>query len=303
MPYHVLYYIIMPINRDAKKEYLSRISRCLDFLNRNLDRDLSLNSLADAACFSAFHFHRIFLNLVGETPNEYVRRLRLEKSANMLINFPGRSITDIALDCGFSGSAVFARAFRAYFGVSARRWRAREHVKQHRIARSHAKKQATPYNKWTAMEIKTFPAYHIAYVQSREGYNRSIGGAWRTLFRWASPKNLVTGNTLMIGIPLDNPDITPRGKCRYNACITVPPEVRAEGEVGTGQIAAGKYSVYHFRGKQSLIKDAYSYIYGVWLPQSGWVPKDRPALEIYSGARRQKIPEYDICLPVKPLSY
>jgi AraC family transcriptional regulator len=302
MPYHGAYYQ-MSTNRNAQKEYLARISRCLDFLNRNLGHDLSLNSLAKAACFSAFHFHRIFLNLVGETPNEYVRRLRLEKSANMLINFPGRSVTDIALDCGFSGSAVFARAFRAYFGVSARGWRAREHVKQDQTARSPAKKQAAPYDVRTAVEIKTFPFYLIAYVQCREGYNRSIGRAWNTLFRWAYPENLVTENTLMIGIPLDNPDITPRKKCRYNACITVPPQVRAGGEVCTGHIEAGKYAVHHFKGKESLIKDAYSYIYGTWLPQSGWEPKDSPALEIYSGFRKQTTLTYDICLPVKPLSY
>ena len=120
----------MLTKEHAKREYRIRLNRTLDFLNQNLDQDLSLHTLARTACFSPFHFHRIFVSIIGETPNDYVRRLRLEKAANMLINYPYRLITDIALECGFSSSAVFARAFNSYFGVSARTWRHRNHNKK-----------------------------------------------------------------------------------------------------------------------------------------------------------------------------
>jgi AraC family transcriptional regulator len=293
----------MLTRENAKKEYRARIGRCLDFLNRNLYRELSLKSLAEEACFSAFHFHRIFQNLVGETPGEYVRRLRLEKAANMLINFPERTVTDISLECGFSGSAVFARAFRSFFGMSARAWRTRIHDKQNRVRRSGVKKEISTGIAQAPMEIKTFPAYHIAFIQCWQGYNQSIGRAWQQLFKWAYPRNLISAQTRMIGVPLDNPDITPHEKCRYNACITVLPQTQAKGEVHIGDIEAGKYAIFHFKGGQSLIKEAYAYIYGVWLPQSGWEPKDRPALEMYSGEQQQRTLEYDICLPVKPLNY
>jgi len=252
----------------------------------------------------------IFLSLVGETPNDYVRRLRLEKAANMLINYPFRTITGIALECGFSGSAVFARAFTSYFAVSARTWRSRKHNKQ--TSNSHQKleksfKFGPEMNSLTQksgyIEINTLPAYHIAYIQCGEGYNQSIGRAWKKLFKWALPRNLFTKETIMIGIPLDNPDITPQGKCRYQTCITVAPQTEAEGEVSIADIEAGKYAVYHFKGKQNQIKSAYSYLYGEWLPESGWEPKDRPALEIYTGPPQYKNLTYDICLPVKPLTY
>lgn len=300
----------MLTKEHAKREYRIRVNRTLDFLNSNLDQDLSLHTLAGVACFSPFHFHRIFISLVGETPNDYVRRLRLEKAANMLINFPQRSITDIAIECGFSSSAVFSRAFSAYFGVSARTWRGRKRKDQTINARQKSGKRISIGSASNSspqasvkIEILSLPAYHIAYIRCLEGYNQAIGKAWKKLFSWAYPRDLITADTIMIGIPLDNPDITPEGKCRYHACITVSAQTEAEGEVRISHIEAGKYAVYHFKGKQTQIKHAYSYLYGVWLPESGWEPKDRPALEIYSGAPQKNYLTYDICLPVKPLGY
>jgi AraC family transcriptional regulator len=300
----------MLTKEHAKEEYSARISRTLDFLNRNLDQHLSLNTLAEIACFSPFHFHRIFTHLVGETPNDYVRRLRLEKAANMLDNYPQRSITDIALQCGFSGSAVFARSFKSHFGASARRWRRRGYDKGADSTHPRIQKHPVPDHSTDPfpdtcppIEIARLPAYHLASTQCLEGYNQNIGKAWKKLFRWAYPRNLINQDTVMIGIPLDNPDVTPQGKCRYQACITVPPGTEAGGEVSTAYIEGGKYAVYHFTGKEQQIKAAYSYIYGTWLPESGWEPKDRPALEIYSNPPKQKVLVYDICLPVKPLNY
>jgi AraC family transcriptional regulator len=300
----------MLTKEHAKREYRIRINRTLDFLNSNLDQDLSLHTLAEVACFSPFHFHRIFISLVGETPNEYVRRLRLEKAANMLINYPYRSITDIAMECGFSSSAVFSRAFSSYFGVSASTWRSRKHKDQTIHAQQNSGKrisfgsQTNSFSRGSEkISITSLPAYRLAYVLCLEGYNQGIGKAWKKLFNWAYPRNLVTADTVMIGIPLDNPDVTPEGKRRYQACITVSAQTEAEGEVRISHIEAGKYAVYHFKGKQNQIKHAYSYLYGVWLPESGWEPKDRPALEIYSGAPQQNYLAYDICLPVKPLGY
>jgi AraC family transcriptional regulator len=300
----------MLTKEHAKKEYSTRIGRTLDFLNRNLDQHLSLRTLSEIACFSPFHFHRIFSHLVGETPNDYVRRLRLEKAANMLDNYPQRSITDIALQCGFSGSAVFARSFKVHFGVSARRWRRRVHDKKTYRARQSMKKHSVRDDNLgistkpsEPIQIKSLPAYRLAYTQCLEGYNHNIGNAWKTLFRWAYPRNVINQDTIMIGIPLDNPDITPEGKCRYQACITVPRQAEAEGEISIADLEASKYAIYHFKGKPHQIKAAYSYIYGIWLPESGWEPKDRPALEIYTNPPKQKELAYDICLPVKPLSY
>lgn len=84
----------------------------------NLDKDLSLEQIAETASFSMFHFHRIFKAVVGETVSEFTRRLRLELAANRLICNQHGAITGIAMDCGFSSSQNFAKAFRQHFGMT-----------------------------------------------------------------------------------------------------------------------------------------------------------------------------------------
>jgi len=86
---------------QANSEYAQRIDRVIDYLRGNLDRPVKLAELADVACFSEFHFHRIFRAVSGETLNSFTNRLRLEKAARLL-RYSEQSLTDIALDCGFS---------------------------------------------------------------------------------------------------------------------------------------------------------------------------------------------------------
>src|SRR5215475_3705860 len=84
---------------QANGEYAQRIDRVIDYLRRNLDRPVKLAELAKVACFSEFHFHRIFKAVSGETLNNFTNRLRLEKAARLL-RYSEQSLTDIALDCG-----------------------------------------------------------------------------------------------------------------------------------------------------------------------------------------------------------
>lgn len=106
-----------------RAEYVARINRVRDYIDEHLSDPLTLTELAEVAAFSPFHFHRIFAAMVGEPSGQYVRRLRLERAAQQLVASPRKPITAVALDCGFSGSAPFARAFKESFGVSASEWR------------------------------------------------------------------------------------------------------------------------------------------------------------------------------------
>src|SRR5215467_6244799 len=102
---------------QANSEYARRINRVIDYIRDNLDCTVTLEELAKVACFSEFHFHRIFSAVSGETLNNFTNRLRLEKAARLL-RYSDRSLTDIALDCGFSSSATFSRAFRSGYDTS-----------------------------------------------------------------------------------------------------------------------------------------------------------------------------------------
>ncbi|NQT17474.1 MAG: helix-turn-helix transcriptional regulator [Planctomycetes bacterium] len=89
------------LRRRTAMEYRERVCHAMNFISRNLDRDLSLEEIAEAALFSRFHFHRIFKAVVGETVAGFTRRLRLELAANRLLSRPDEDITTIAIGCGF----------------------------------------------------------------------------------------------------------------------------------------------------------------------------------------------------------
>jgi AraC family transcriptional regulator len=107
-----------------RREYEGRVNRVVDHIGGHLGEELSLAALARVAAFSPFHFHRVFRAVTGETLFGFIQRLRLERSASVLLAVPDRSVLEVALDHGFASAATFARAFRARFGMSATAWRA-----------------------------------------------------------------------------------------------------------------------------------------------------------------------------------
>ena len=67
-----------------KQEYQLRINKVTDLIHIHIDQPVSLQKMAGIACFSPFHFHRVFTILTGETPTDYIKRTRIEKAALLL---------------------------------------------------------------------------------------------------------------------------------------------------------------------------------------------------------------------------
>ena len=82
---------------ETRSFYEQAVQRAIEHIAGNLDEALDLETLAAGACLSAFHFHRVFRGMVGETPLELIRRLRIERAAWRLIKRDQR-ITEIAFD-------------------------------------------------------------------------------------------------------------------------------------------------------------------------------------------------------------
>jgi len=92
-----------------------RLSRVLDYVEANLESDLTLDHLASIACLSRFHFARAFKSATGYSPHLYVSAKRLERAKAFLIR-GDHSLVDIALTLNFSCQANFTRAFRQVTG-------------------------------------------------------------------------------------------------------------------------------------------------------------------------------------------
>jgi AraC family transcriptional regulator len=85
---------------------------------------------------------------------------------------------------------------------------------------------------------------------------------------------------MLVGIPLDDPDVTPADKLRYDACLVVDGSVRPEGDVGVQETSGGEYAVLKHEGPYARIGDAYARLYGQWLPTSGRELRAAPNLLI-----------------------
>jgi len=72
-------------NPQIQIEYKNRINKVFDYIERNISEQLTLEELADVASFSKYHFVRIFFGITGETPFQFINRIRLEKAAMCLV--------------------------------------------------------------------------------------------------------------------------------------------------------------------------------------------------------------------------
>jgi AraC family transcriptional regulator len=87
-----------------------RLLRVLEYVEANLEGELTIDNMASVACLSRYHFSRAFKKAIGQSPHRYVSGRRLELAKALLLN-GDRSLVDIALTLNFSSQANFTRAF------------------------------------------------------------------------------------------------------------------------------------------------------------------------------------------------
>ncbi|MCB2204549.1 AraC family transcriptional regulator [bacterium] len=317
-----------------RAEYIARINRVIDHIETHLDEKLTLAELAAVATFSPYHFHRIFHAMVGETLNRFIQRLRVEHAAAQLAGNPSRSIGSVALDCGFSSSQTFARAFRERFGMSASEWMDACPFDPGNISNTLRKIRNRDSKIGNASEsgdtdigdgnqqhwsyqmtrsvtpsvtVQDFPETTVAYIRHIGPYQQDaelFGRLFGQLFTWAGPRQLLGPDTRVMSIYHDDPNITEEAKLRTDVCITVAPETPVDGPVGKLTIPAGRYAFARFEINTDQFGEAWGAVCGDWLPDSGYEPADGLSFEIYHNDHREH-PEgkhiVDICIPVKPL--
>lgn len=289
---------------QIRQLYQARVDSAITFISQNLERPIGLAEIAQAGNFSPYHFHRIFTAATGENPQDYINRLRLERAANLLLKAPHRSITEVALACGFSSPSTFARSFKKHFGLPASAY-ARQRGLSQAQAPVNLPDSDSQSLRFTQVQIRWLPALHLAYIADLHGYSlTAICRAWERLCRWASARDLLGVDSQRIGISFDDPTITARERCRYYACLTVPSALHGDAAAGVLDIPAGKHAVFSLSCPPEGIEPAYQSIYRHWLPESGYQPGDAPIYEIYFQTPPDNPQGHflmEICLPVIPL--
>jgi AraC family transcriptional regulator len=303
-----------------RREYERRVNRVVDYIERNPAEELSLEGLARLASFSPYHFHRVFRAVTGETLFGFSQRLRIEKSARILLASGDKSVLETAQSCGFASGATFARAFKAHFGMNAtewraggyRRWRARidrnsgndfsKASKASRLAAADTVGKAMI--DLDAIRIGKLPSYRVAYMRHVGPYGpNGIPQLWRRLANWRSAHELDVGAAMVLGVVYDDPRIAASHTCRYDACVVVPRDFSGSEHVNVTDTASGRYAVCEFNGTAADIPEAWDRTFGKWLPDSGFEPDDKPCIELFGRSMPDPPRSFscELCLPVRPL--
>ena len=299
------------------------MNRVLDHIQTHLADPLDLERLAAVACFSPFHFHRLFHAWMGETLQVFVHRLRLERAAQLLVFNRLQSISDIALECGFSSSSAFARAFRLAYGVSAGEWRKRKICQSNRkpgqagedaslgfskLPAPLARNQEIPMTSFTLdVQVRRLAPATLAYLRHVGPYKGDAAlfrRLFSQLFAWAGPRGFLGPDARYLSLFQDNPNLTPAAKQRLEVALIVPAGTAPSGEIGIKMLDGGLYAIAHVRVPLEEYAAQWDALVADWLPGSGYQPDHRPAIEFYLNnpdTDPEGRYEVEICLPVRPL--
>lgn len=274
--------------------YEKRLNRVLSHIYDNLDDDLNLDALADIACMSRYHWHRVFKAMTGETLAGVVRRLRLNKAANALVQ-ADTPVRDIAEQVGFKNLASFSRAFKKAHGVSPNEFREQGTKVENLLALNKGNETMYPVS---VKELKGFRAAGVCHT----GPYQQIGKAFKSLGSLLMANSLLPEVSSLFVIYHDAPDSKPSAEFRSHVAVSIN-DGFPEGldALDYFEVSGGKYAVLEHKGPYPTLKAAYQWLYGTWLPQSGEEPRDMPPLEVYISDPKVTPPQdlrTDIRLPL-----
>jgi AraC family transcriptional regulator len=307
----------MPLkSRDV---YVDRMHRVTEYIDKHLDRNLHLETLAEVAHFSPFHFHRLFAAWMGETLGSYLRRRRCEIAATRLLAQPGLPVLQVALAVGFGSAEAFTHAFSARFGCSPTTWRlqqsalgAKSNPDQAISNRDQASGEKTgndgaPGHRTEAVmkvEIIERKPTNIAYMRHVGPYGESVSRFWQLeVYPW-----MLAGGLLgqpRYGISHDDPKVAAADQCRYDAGCEIPANFNVLGKAHKTVVPGGKYAELSFKGTVADIDAAWMSMLRDWLPSSGMQLDGRPMFEYYSEGSHYDpstgVFDCKLCVPVMPL--
>lgn len=298
------------------EEYKKRIVKIIQYIDNNLDTELSLEKVSEIGAYSPFHFHRIFRLITGETLQNYITRKRIEKSAFYLALKKNLSVKDIYHEFGFSNHSTFNKTFKKNYGKSLSEFRKSAPENFHKIQLKHSKNGQidTVFQQyicnienllnWTNMNLKIkvteLSEMNLAAVMSLGIAN--VEPSYNILVDWAKTKNLFPKeNIKMLSVYHDSFKVTPPDKVRIHACMLLDEALKQqEGEVFPETIEAGKFIIGSGEVTLNDFEQCWVSLF-LWMKENNYSVRKAFPFEIYHSNFKEH-PEgkmiVDFCIPI-----
>lgn len=225
-----------PIRSETARRHGEAVARVRLHIEEHLAEPLTLEELATVSRLSPHHFHRVFHQVTGEAPKEYVRRLRLERAVYRMKVSPD-NVLQIAVDAGFATHETFTRAFVRQFDLSPSEFRAvlkdyRAVVDQMLGSRTFdGFTDGTPLTlrfdmRKAPVTVERTPGRHLLFVR-HYGYEHLLApeqpllSLWDELLAYARARGIAYSPDTLVAITHDDPYVTHEPRIRFDACIEV----------------------------------------------------------------------------------
>lgn len=246
---------------------INKIYKAKEFINRNYNQEISADKLCDISCYSFRNLQRIFVSLFNETTNSYKKRLKLENAYKKLI-YTKESISDIALEVGYSDLQALRKAFKKEFKISPSR------ARKERSCLILKNLEVVNIEK-IEPEFVFLNEIEVFYKSINTPYNNmQINECWENLLSDFEELN----NAEYYGLIADDILITDEIYCKYDACIS---KKNLQINFPRKIIEKGNYAKFIHKGSYNKIENTYNQIFGYWVLNTEKQLLEKPIIEKY----------------------
>ncbi|WP_198552895.1 AraC family transcriptional regulator [Psychromonas sp. Urea-02u-13] len=259
---------------NQQSRHNTRMKQVMNYIETHLDDNPTLTELSAIACYSEFHFQRLFQAFVGEPVYAYKRRLLLERAVRKL-RYPTLNITEIALQSGFETASAFNKSFKNSFAYT---------PSQIRLQRDIALQYPPALKKRSLnmkADIQQLTDINVISARGTGAYSQAAKTAWETLMPFAYGNRLMKKEIRSFGIGHDNPQVTAAENLRYDACLDIEGDISDYPTLQKQVISGGKYALFLHKGAYETLSESYNFIYNDWLMNSDFELRDIPCFEEY----------------------
>jgi AraC family transcriptional regulator len=191
-------------------------------------------------------------------------------------------VSRIARQAGYPDVSSFTRTFKASYGLPPARYRSEGSHAVYQAAVPTAESFTLPAGQ--AVEVQTLPALQLLAVEHRGSY-MGIGQAFERLFGTLAAHGLARPGMRTLGLYHDEPDAIDQAALRSHAAVSGAADPGAALPAGLQRIAlpAARCAALLHQGPCSSMRAAYRWLFGTWLPHSGFDIADAPIVEDYLG--------------------
>lgn len=287
---------------ETQSYYEKIICDVVNYVRDNPGGELNIKTLSEKFHISYFHFHRIMRAALNEPLGNYMNRIRLNASAQM-IRETGESISEIAEKIGYNNLSAFSKSFIKEFGISPQEYRLTSDCSLNSEIDFHFQHNRVVNGK-ISPKIKVIPPCRIIYVKVKGEYGGQCAyDAWNSIMSFATKAGIISWNPHYFSIYYDDPDVVGVDNCNYDCCLVIQQKAIADNWVDVKDFEGGKYLVFRYKGPYDNLWDVYNFLYRDYIILlDKYHLRDAPFVEKYIKYSEKMKPENyvtEVCIPIE----